>query len=84
MFMRFLGIGIGHCGQHPTEANIAASDGNSQTCTMDNDDESDGDTAVEDNDTLAQDDEDEGTDLEEYDDGDSDWYSDDDFRYDNL
>ena len=31
-----------------------------------------------------QDDEDEGTDLEEYDDGDSDGYSDDDFGYDNL
>jgi len=66
--MRLLGIGIGHCGQHPTEADIAASDGNdsSQTCTMDN--ESDGDTAEEDKDTH-EDDEVEDTDLEEYGDG---------------
>jgi hypothetical protein len=84
MFMRLLGIGIGHCGQHPTEADIAASDGNdSQTSTMDN--ESDGDTAEEDKDTH-EDDEDEDTDLEEYGDGglDSDEDEDDDLGYDDL
>ncbi len=80
--MRFLGIGIGHCNQHPTEADPGPGDGNDfQTC-VDDGGESDGDTAEEDNQT--QDDEDEGTDLEEYDEVYSDEYDDDDFGYDNL
>src|SRR5258705_1458443 len=84
MFMRFLGIGIGHCNQHPTEADLGAGDGNdSQTLCMDDGDEGDGSMAAEEgNDT--QDDEDEGTDLEEYDEGDSDEYDDGDFGYNNL
>ena len=50
MFMRFLGIGIGHCSQHPTDADIGASDGNgsdSEACTMDNGDEGDGELAIQ-------------------------------------
>jgi hypothetical protein len=71
--MWFLGIGIGHCSQHPTETDIGASDGNdsdSQICMMENGEENDGNATEENNDT--QDDEDEGTDLEEYGDSDDD------------
>jgi len=83
MYMRFLGIGIGHCGQHPTETDIGASDGNdSDSLCMENGEERDGNATEEDND--AQDDEDEGTDLEEYGDSDDDLGDDDDLGYDNL
>ena len=79
MFMRFLGIGIGHCNQHPSEADLGADDGNdSQTLCVDDGDEGDGNMAAEEADDTEDDD------LEEYDKGDSDEYDDDDFGYDNL
>jgi hypothetical protein len=84
MFMRFLGIGIGHCNQHPTKANLGASDGNdSQTLCMDDGNKGNGNMAAEEG-TDTQDDEEEDTDLEEYDKGDSDEYDDSDFGHDNL
>ena len=84
MYMRFLGIGIGHCNQHPSEADLGSGDGSDfQTLFVDDGDEGDGNMAAGEAKDI-QDDEDEGTDLEGYGEGDSDEFSDDDFRYDSL
>ena len=73
MFMRFLGIGIGHCNQHSTDAELAV--GRDPQTHMD--DESDGDTEDTERETADDEDNDsdegEGTDNDEFD-GDSDGY----------
>ena len=76
MFMRFLGIGVGHCNQHTTEAEVAELErgvgDDSQTCMDDHESDTEG------ADLDTEDDEDglDGTDSDDFDD--------DDFGYDNL
>jgi hypothetical protein len=82
MFMRFLGIGIGHCNQHTTEAEAEAAQlehgvgDDSQTCMDDDESDTEGADLDAEDDEDRQDDGDEGTDSDEFDD--------DDFGYDNL
>ncbi len=69
MFMRFLGIGIGHCNQHTTEAaKLEHGVGDdSQTCMNDDESDTEGADLDTEDDEDGQDDGDKGTDSDEFD-----------------